>query len=203
MTILGAALLVTAAYLSGAIPWGVVLGRLFAGTDLREHGSQSTGTTNAYRILGWKFSASVFVLDFAKGLIPVLVARWLDTGWWVAGVVAVATVVGHCWSVFIGFDGGKGMATGGGALAAMVPWVLLILPVMALIVWATRYVSLASLVGTALAVVLATAAALSGEEPAAVAVAFATVGAIIFVRHQSNIGRLLAGNERRLTRRSG
>jgi glycerol-3-phosphate acyltransferase PlsY len=202
LTILGPVLLIVAAYFAGAIPWGVVLGRIFANTDLREHGSQSTGTTNAYRVLGWRFSAAVFVLDFAKGLIPVLVARWLDLDWWVVGAVAVATVVGHCWSIFIGFTGGKGMATGGGALAAMVPWVLIVLPIMVLIVWATRYVSLASLAGTALAVVIAVIAAVTGREPTAVAFACAAVGAIIFIRHQSNIERLRAGNERRLGRRS-
>lgn len=202
MSILGPLLLIAAAYAAGAIPWGVVLGRVFAGTDLRDHGSQSTGTTNAYRVLGWQFSAAVFMLDFAKGLVPVLIARWLDMDWWVVGVIAVATVVGHCWSVFIGFTGGKGMATGGGALAAMLPWVLLVLPVMVLIVWATRYVSLASLAGTALAVAFAVVAAATGREPYAVAVACAAVGAIIFVRHQSNIERLRAGSERRLGRRS-
>jgi glycerol-3-phosphate acyltransferase PlsY len=200
---MGAAILIAAAYAAGAVPWGVVLGRVFAGTDLREHGSQSTGTTNAHRVLGWQFAAAVFVLDFAKGLVPVLAARWLDMDWWVVGAVAVASVAGHCWSIFIGFSGGKGMATGGGALAGMMPVVLLVLPVMVLVVWLTRYVSLASLTGTAIAVAIATIAAATGREPAAVAVACAAVGAIIFVRHQGNIERLLAGNERRLGRKTG
>jgi glycerol-3-phosphate acyltransferase PlsY len=143
------------------------------------------------------------VLDFAKGLAPVLVARWLDADWWVVGAVAVATVVGHCWSVFIGFTGGKGMATGGGALAAMLPLVLLVLPVMALIVLATRYVSLASLAGTTIAVAIAVIVAATGREPAAMAVACVVVGAIIFLRHQGNIERLLAGNERRIGQKAG
>jgi glycerol-3-phosphate acyltransferase PlsY len=141
LSILGSVLLVAAAYVAGAIPWGVVLGRIFANTDLREHGSQSTGTTNAYRVLGWQFSAAVFVLDFAKGLIPVLAARWLDMDWWVVGAVAVEAVI-------------------------------------------------------------AVIAAVTGREPIAVAFACAAVGAIIFIRHQSNIERLRAGNERRLGRRS-
>jgi glycerol-3-phosphate acyltransferase PlsY len=176
---------------------------MFAGTDLREHGSQSTGATNAYRVLGWQFSVAVFVLDFTKGLAPVLIARWLDADWWVIAAVAVATVVGHCWSTFIGFSGGKGMATGGGALIGMMPWILLVLPVMVVIVLVTRYMSLASLTGTALAVLLAVLAAATDREPAAAAVACAVVAAIIFLRHQGNIERLLAGNERRLSRRSG
>ncbi|MCC6790490.1 MAG: glycerol-3-phosphate 1-O-acyltransferase PlsY [Thermomicrobiales bacterium] len=198
---MGAILFIAAAYAAGAVPWGVVLGRVFAGTDIRDYGSQSTGTTNAQRVLGWPYAVAVFVLDFAKGLVPVLIARALDMDWWVIGAVGVATVAGHCWSIFIGFSGGKGMATGGGALAGMMPIVLLVLPVMILVVWATRYVSLASLTGTAIAVVVAVIAAATGREPAAVAVACAVVGAIIFIRHQGNIERLLAGNERRLGRK--
>lgn len=198
---MGAILFIAAAYAAGAVPWGVVLGRVFAGTDIRDYGSQSTGTTNAQRVLGWPYAAAVFVLDFAKGLVPVLIARALDMDWWVIGAVGVATVAGHCWSIFIGFSGGKGMATGGGALAGMMPIVLLVLPVMILVVWATRYVSLASLTGTAIAVVVAIIAAATGREPAAVAVACAVVGAIIFIRHQGNIERLLAGKERRLGRK--
>jgi len=201
LAIVGAILFIAAAYAAGAVPWGVVLGRVFAGTDIRDYGSQSTGTTNAQRVLGWPYAAAVFVLDFAKGLVPVLVARSLDMDWWVIGAVGVATVAGHCWSIFIGFSGGKGMATGGGALAGMMPIVLLVLPVMILVVWATRYVSLASLTGTAIAVVVAVIAAATGREPAAVAVACAVVGGIIFIRHQGNIERLLAGNERRLGRK--
>ena len=202
MTILAGAVLVVAAYGLGAVPWGVVLGRVLAGKDLRDYGSQSTGTTNAYRVLGWRFSAAVFVLDFLKGLIPVVLARWLDAGWWFVGAVAFATVVGHCWSAFIRFGGGKGMATGAGAIAGMVPWVLLVLPVMALIVWLTRYVSLASLASTALATALVALFAMTGREPAQAALACFAVAAVIFIRHQSNIGRLIHGKERRLSRRT-
>jgi acyl phosphate:glycerol-3-phosphate acyltransferase len=193
--------LVVAAYALGAVPWGVVLGKLFAGKDLRDFGSNSTGATNAYRVLGWKFSAGVFALDFCKGLVPVLLARWMDVGWWFVGAVGFASVVGHCWSAFIKFGGGKGMATGAGAIAGMVPWVLLVLPVMVLIVWATRYVSLASLAGTALATGMVALFAVTGKEPSQAAIATLGVAAVIYIRHYSNIGRLIHGNERRLSRR--
>jgi glycerol-3-phosphate acyltransferase PlsY len=202
MAIVWGIVTVAGAYLLGAIPWGVVLGRAFASTDIRDFGSQSTGATNMYRVLGWRFSVAVFALDFLKGLLPVLLARWLDADWWLVGAIAVATVVGHCWSVFIGFSGGKGMATGAGAIVAMAPWVLVVLPVMALIVWITRYVSLASLAGTALATLLVVLAAFEGHEPAAVAIACVAIAAVIFNRHKGNIERLRSGTERRLTRRS-
>lgn len=201
LTFFAGTALVVIAYSLGAVPWGVVLGRLFAGKDLRDFGSQSTGATNAYRVLGWKFSAGVFALDFFKGLVPVLIARWMDVGWWFVGAVGFAAVVGHCWSAFIKFGGGKGMATGAGAIAGMVPWVLLVLPVMALIVWATRYVSLASLAGTALATGMVAFFAIEGREPAQAAIATLGVAAVIYIRHYGNIGRLIHGNERRLSRR--
>lgn len=203
MSLLIGAVFVAGAYAFGAIPWGVVLGRVLAGTDLRDHGSQSTGATNAYRVLGWQYSAAVFVLDFAKGLVPVLLARAFDLSWWVIGAAAVASVIGHCWSPYIRFTGGKGMATGAGAIVGMFPWVLLIVPVMVVIVWATRYVSLASLTGTGLATALLITLAATGHAPTAIAVATSAVCAIVFLRHHSNIDRLLHGNERRLSRRSG
>jgi glycerol-3-phosphate acyltransferase PlsY len=201
LNVIGAAAIVAAAYLAGAIPCGVVLGRLFAGTDLREFGSKSTGATNAYRVLGGKFSAAVLVLDILKGAAPVIVARWLDLNWWVIGAAGVAAVAGHCWSVFIGFSGGKGMATSGGAIGAMAPWVLLVFPIMLLIVWRTRYVSLASLTGTALAALLLVIAAIAGWEPAAAAVACCAVAAIVFERHRGNIERLRNGTERKFGRK--
>jgi glycerol-3-phosphate acyltransferase PlsY len=201
MSTIGGIFLVGMAYGLGAVPWGVVLGRIFAGTDLREHGSQSTGATNAYRVLGGRYSAAVFVLDFLKGMIPVLVGRWLDLSWWFIALAAFAAVAGHCWSIFIGFSGGKGMATGAGAIIAMTPWALLALPVMIVIVWLTRYVSLASLTGTAIATVLVGALAVTDREPAAAAFACIAIAAVIFQRHKGNIERLLNGSERRLTRR--
>jgi glycerol-3-phosphate acyltransferase PlsY len=198
----GGLLLVLSGYLAGAIPWGVMLGKLFAGTDLRKHGSQSTGATNAYRVLGWQISLSVLVLDFVKGFVPVLVARWLDAPAWVIGAVAVATVVGHCWSVFIGFGGGKGVATGGGALVALLPIVLLALPVILIVVAVTRFVSLASIIGSLLAAGIAIGLWIAGEQPVAFAIAASAIAAIVIYRHQSNIERLRSGTERRLARRT-
>lgn len=201
MSLAGGLLLVVAAYFLGAVPWGVVLGRVFAGTDLRKFGSQSTGATNAYRVLGGKFSVAVLVLDIAKGMIPVLIARWLDVSWWFVAAAAVAAVIGHCFSVFIGFTGGKGMATSGGAIIGMVPWVLIVFPVMLVIVWRTRYVSLASLTGTALAAVLLIIAAIAGWEPVQAAIGCCAVAVIVFDRHRGNIERLRNGTERKFGRR--
>ena len=191
-------LMVLIGLLAGSIPFGFLAGRSMQGIDLRNVGSGGTGATNVLRTLGKKASATVLILDFLKGLVPVLAARWLGVGeWWVAAV-AVATVIGHCWSPFIGFKGGKGVATGGGAAIALFPPVLLVVPVILLIIWRTRYVSLGSLVGAGLAVVLAAAFAIAGPLPWAFAVAIAAIAAIIVFRHRENIDRLRTGSERKL-----
>jgi glycerol-3-phosphate acyltransferase PlsY len=197
MTTLGSILMIIASYLLGAIPWGVVLGRLIKGIDIRGYGSGGTGATNSLRVLGWPISISVFVLDFAKGLLPVVLARWIDLPDWAIALTAVAAVVGHCWSPYIKLRGGKGMATGGGAAVGLLPWLFLLLLLIVAIVYITRYVSLASLitaiVGPAIVVILA----LMNDFPAWWAAAIVAVGAIIIVQHRGNINRLIHGSERK------
>ncbi len=192
-----AILMVLVGYASGAVPWGVVLGRLVGRIDLRSHGSQSIGATNALRLLGWRVSLAVFLLDFAKGFIPVVIAQLLGfDGWWVAAV-GVAAVVGHCWSPLIGFRGGKGMATGAGSAAGMFPWVLLVFPLMAIIVALTRYVSLASIVGSVVVSVVLVVLGIFGFVTWSVTLAVVTITTIILLKHEGNIRRLLSGTERR------
>ena len=201
-TVLGI-LLILVAYASGAVPWGFVFGRLFRNVDIRRYGSGSTGATNAMRVLGWQFSIAVFVLDFVKGFIPVFLARHLGLNeWWIVAI-AVAAVAGHCWSPFLSFRGGKGMATGAGAAAAIIPWVLLVFPLMVLIVLITRYVSLASIVGSsAVSLVVLLLAALA-IVPWNESVAIMAITAIIIFQHHANIRRLIAGNERRFGEPAG
>jgi len=199
---LGGVVLMVGAYALGAIPWGVVLGRIFTGVDLRGYGSGATGTTNALRVLGWKISVAVFLLDFVKGLLPVLVGRWIGLpGWAVAGA-GIAAVAGHCWSPYIGLRGGKGMATGAGAAAGLLPWVLIVTPAIILVVLRTRYVSLGSLVGSGLGLLLVIVAAMLGWSGWWVATGVAVIVGIIVFKHRGNIQRLLAGTERRFGERA-
>lgn len=184
--------------LAGSIPFGYLAGRSMQGIDLRLVGSGGTGATNVLRTLGKRASATVLILDFLKGLLPVLAARWLGLGeWWVAAV-AVATVVGHCWSPFIGFKGGKGVATGGGAAIALFPPVLLVVPVVLVIIWQSRYVSLGSLIGAILAVLLTAACATAGLLSWASVAGISAIAVIIIFRHRENIARLRNGVERKL-----
>ena len=202
---LGAALLVAIGYLIGSVPVGLIVGRLVAGVDLRHHGSRRTGATNALRTLGPRWAVVVFALDVAKGLAAVLLAQALyragppGSPEWVAAAVGVAAVAGHNWSVWIGFTGGRGVATAAGGLAAIAPLVLaIVVPVVALVVWRTRLVSLGSLTAIALAVVLTAGFAVTGQGSlAAVGYALAA-GALVWIAHRDNIERLRAGTERRI-----
>jgi len=205
---LGAALLVAIGYLIGAVPVGLIVGRLVAGIDLRRHGSQRIGATNALRTLGPGWAMAVFTLDLAKGLAAVLLARALyhagppGSPEWVAAAAGVAAVAGHNWSVFIGFTGGRGVATGAGGLAALSALALaIVLPVAALVISRTRYVSLGSLAAATLAVVLtATFAVVGLGSDAAVGYALAA-GALVWIAHRDNIERLRTGTERRIGER--
>jgi glycerol-3-phosphate acyltransferase PlsY len=195
--ILWSVVLVVAAYFLAGVPWGVVLGRWIKGIDVRDFGSGATGTTNSLRMLGWRIALAVLLLDFGKGVVPVVIARWMDLPDWAIGLTAVAATAGHCWSPYIKMRGGKGMATGGGASVALFPWLVLFGLLVVLVVWRTRYVSLGSIltaiIGPATVVVLA----LFGIVPGWWAAGIVAIGLIIVFQHRTNIDRLLKGTERK------
>lgn len=202
---LGAAALIGIAYLIGAIPFGMLAGRLAGGVDLRQHGSRRTGATNTLRTLGIGWAAAVLLLDVAKGVAAVLLVRATylagppGSPEWVAAAAGVAAVVGHNWSAFIGFSGGRGVATSAGGLLVISPITLLaLIPVVAGVIWLTRYVSLGSLVAAGAAPILT--AVLSAADVvgwAATGYALAT-GVLIIASHGDNLSRLRSGTERRL-----
>lgn len=202
---LGAVALVAFGYLLGALPFGLMLGRMTRGIDIRDYGSHRTGATNALRTLGSRTAALVFMLDVAKGVAAVLIAYALyeagppGSPHWVAAAAGFAAVVGHIWSVFIRFTGGRGVATSSGALGALVPLALLILaPIVLLVVWRSRYVSLGSVTGSLLSPVVVGVLAVIGWAPwAAVAYALAA-GLLVTWAHSDNIRRLRDGTERKI-----
>jgi glycerol-3-phosphate acyltransferase PlsY len=199
MLSLTTALILIGAYLLGGLPWGLLLGWWLRGVDIRRYGSGKTGATNAARTLGWRISLAVFVLDLLKGIIAVLVARWLTGDPVVESLAGIAAIVGHCWSPYIRFGGGRGIATGiGGALAIAPGAVLLVAPVGLLIVGVTRYVSLASILGAlTVAIGIIIGVVLGLTDPAYLLYAF--VGApLVIAKHHDNIRRLLSGTERKL-----
>jgi glycerol-3-phosphate acyltransferase PlsY len=192
---LQAAGLVIAAYLLGSISPSLLLGRLVRGIDLREHGSGNLGATNAFRVLGKGLGTAVLVADLLKGFLPVLVAR-VAGGPWLTVLVALAALTGHTYSIWLRGKGGKGVATGAGALLAMMPLIVLLqILIWGLVFLATGYVSLASLAATLILPVLTMLTA----QPLAYIV-FSFVGAAVVVwAHRSNVVRLVRGTERRVT----
>jgi glycerol-3-phosphate acyltransferase PlsY len=188
-----------AAYVVGAIPVGYFVARLFGVTDIRRRGSGNIGATNVLRTAGRLPGLVTLFGDIAKGWIAVALAGRI--GGDVASALAVgavAAVVGNCWSVFLGFRGGKGVATGLGALLRLVPLATLAaLPVFLVVVLTTRFVSLGSLLGAAC--VPFGALALGAPRPAVLGAL--AVAVIVVLRHHENIARLRAGTERRLGER--
>jgi glycerol-3-phosphate acyltransferase PlsY len=194
-------LLFASGFLLGSVPWGYLVGRWFGGIDLRAIGSGGTGATNALRTMGKPAAVAVLVLDALKGALPILIGRsfGLNEAW--LGAAAVAAVVGHCWSPWIGFKGGKGVATGAGAAIALWPPVAIVLPLLVAVVAATRYVSLGSLLACAVATLATAALAVGGRLDPAIALAVAGITLIVVVQHRANVQRLLAGTERRIGER--
>ncbi len=196
-----------AAYLVGAIPFGYLIARA-KGIDIFQQGSGNIGATNVGRILGLRWGVLVFLLDFAKGAGPVLAAGWLpgptdrDLLPHTLPVLAgIAAFVGHLFPIYLGFRGGKGVATGAGVVTVLVPLVALLLVVAWGVTLAvTRYVSLASLVAAVLLFVLRLLLCDSpwGDSELVLTLFCALAGALVLVRHQSNIRRLLVGTEHRL-----
>ncbi len=195
---IGGILLLIAAYAVAAVPWGVVLGKRLSGIDLRGYGSGSIGTTNALRVLGWRISVAVFVLDFLKGLLPVVIGRAFGLPDWLVALIGVATVAGHCWSPYIKFRGGKGVATGAGAAFALFPWLLVLIPIMAATVALTRYVSLGSILTSVSASGIVLVLALTGNASWAFWIAITGISVIILYKHRANVQRLMNGTENRI-----
>jgi acyl phosphate:glycerol-3-phosphate acyltransferase len=207
MAVLSLGLTVLLAYLVGAIPFGYLVARGH-GVDIMKQGSGNIGATNVGRVLGKPFGILVFLLDFAKGALPVLGARW-----WSAAhelnlppdslpvAAAVAAFLGHLFPIYLRFHGGKGVATAAGtvtvllpgpAAAALLSWLVVVL--------ASRYVSLASLMAAAvLCLFRLLLTPLPWSAANGVLTLFCLLAAsLIFLRHRANIGRLLHGNENRL-----
>ena len=197
--IVRALLIVFASYLIGGIPWGVIVARLSGGPDPRTIGSGRTGGSNVMRALGPRLALLAGVLDLLKGVAVVLLARFLGAGPGVEVLAAMAAVIGHSRSPFLGFGGGRGVAVGFGALFAFAPLVaLVIIPVFAITILVTRYSSMGSLVASALGgVLLAIATYVVPLSPWYYV--YAVGGAVlIWLFHADNIQRLLSGQERRI-----
>lgn len=186
-------------YLLGSIPFAYLLARRHRGIDLRRAGSGNVGAANLLRTTTRKIGVSAMALDVGKGIASVLVARQIDSGAIGPAVAGIAAVLGHIYPTWIGFRGGKGVATTCGVFSMLAPQATAIAGVVFILaVWWTRYISLGSVVATAL---LGPLAYLTGASGITV-VAASLVGAVVIHRHRSNLSRVFDGIERRIGQRA-
>lgn len=203
-------------YLMGSIPVGVVVSRLTAKVDVRDYGSGMTGTTNVLRTAGRKAAVMVVAGDLLKGALAVIFAGLIvGNGYLQVGnfgldaglgrvLAALGAVIGHNWSVFLGFKGGRGVATYFGALAAMVPLVAILGgEILILSAFSTRFVSLGSIAGVVGSYAIIIPLTLLNGLPIEYML-YSILGVVIIVTmHRGNIVRLMTGKERRLGERVG
>ena len=191
-----------AAYLIGSIPFSYIFGKM-RGIDLRQHGSGNVGATNALRVLGTKVGVITLLLDMGKGVLAVELARILLSSGaeWQLVIVAIAAISGHIFTIFLGFKGGKGVATSAGVFLDLFPLpCLLALLLFVLIVSITRYVSLGSIsaAGFLFIYMLITSIRENFANYPSLAVVSLVAGFII-VRHKVNIQKLLQGTENKIS----
>jgi len=188
-------------YLVGSIPWSVLIARVVGGPDPRTVGSGRTGGANVLRAYGPRIALVSGLLDASKGVVAVLIVRLLGLGPLAESVAGLAVIVGHSRSVFLGFQGGRGVSVGWGALLVISPFVAaLVAVVFVAIVLVTRYSSLGSLLGSAIGGLMIGALALSGATAVEYLVYAVGGAALIWLFHSDNIQRLATGTERRIDR---
>ncbi len=193
---------VAGSYLLGSIPTSFWVARAFKGIDLRTVGSGNLGATNLFRVLGWRVAVPVAAFDCAKGAVPVaVIAPWAGLGLAGAAALGLVALLGHVCSVFVGFRGGKGVATGAGVVLGLAPVAFVVV----LAIWAgvlrfSGYVSLASI---SAAVALPPAVWVLDASRRSLVGWFVGVAAVVVWMHRDNIRRLLDGSEHRFGRNAG
>ena len=191
---------VIGSYVVGSIPFGLLIGKLTKGIDIREFGSGSTGATNVARTCGPMWGLFALILDMGKAAIPVYLAVYIiGTPKWSHSFMGLAAILGHVYPIFTSFKGGKGVASGWAALIVLSPWAGLAATITAgPLIGITRYVSLGSIVGSAVGGGTIAVLAFLGYCPTIYAI-FGTLGAAVTIAlHRDNIGRLIRGEESKL-----
>ena len=199
-------MVVTIGYLVGSIPSGLLVARLVKGIDIRDYGSNRTGTTNVLRTVGKLAGLIVLIADIAKGAFATFIAVWLLSTnqllHWAMLAGALAAMIGHSWSVYIKFKGGRGVTVGVGGLLAMYwPVGLTCLVIFAIAAKLSRYVSLGSIIAASSSIILLIPFIILEMQPYQFLI-FAIVGTVLIIyKHRDNINRLISGTERRIGER--
>lgn len=188
------AIIIVLAYLIGSIPSGLIVGKVFHGIDIREHGSGNLGGTNSFRTLGVKAGLVVTIADILKGTLPVLlpVIFGSDMHQLIAGVFAV---IGHMYPIFAGFKGGKAVATSGGVLLGYAyPMFIIMFFVFFICLYITKYVSLSSMLAAVVSVIYSF---IVWDPPLVIVVSLLAI--FVIYRHRANIKRILNKTEPKIT----
>ena len=198
----GLAVMLMLAYLIGATPTSYIAGKLGKGIDLRQHGSNNLGATNVYRVLGWTYAIPVGVIDMLKGAVPVVIlGPWSNGPAWFTVALGLAAVLGHMFSPYVRFRGGKGVATAAGMFLALAPLAIGIsLLIWILALWLSGYVSIASLT---VAVLFPLWVRLTVPDQPYTFWASVVLALLIVYSHRHNIVRLRQGTENRFRTRKG
>ena len=201
-----AIIILVISYIIGSIPTAIIAGKWLKKIDIRKHGSGNAGATNVFRTLGWKAGITVLLIDMFKGFIPV---------YWIAGMfhqnpdtliyfqllAGICAILGHIWTIFAGFKGGKGVGTSAGVFLGLAPLALgIALLIFVIIVWLTRYVSLGSILAalTLLIILLLQKFVLNMFVPDILLYVCTVIVILIWVAHKENIKRLLKGDENKM-----
>jgi glycerol-3-phosphate acyltransferase PlsY len=193
------AILLILSYLLGAIPFGLIIGKAWRGIDIRDHGSGNIGATNVFRTLGPGPGSVVFAADVLKGLAPVIAATQISPGTaWLAVAAGMAAILGHTLSLFLGFKGGKGVATSLGVGIGLAPVIAAIAFGLWVLIFAvTRYVSVASMLACISVPIMMWAT----DRPIEYRIFGVLVAVYVIVKHRSNIVRLMQGKENRFSKK--
>lgn len=208
--------IIVLSYLLGSIPTSVWVGKIFKKVDIRNHGSGNAGATNTFRVLGWKAGSLVTIIDITKGFVaafyisqigyhlgdvPLAVGPW-ETDVFMRLIAGISAVIGHMYPLYAGFTGGKGVITAAGMLFGIEPISISItLVFFFLILFTTRYVSLASIVGSFIYPICLLVMRYFFGVPidGSLIVLTAFIASFIIIKHHANIKRLLQGNENRIS----
>lgn len=194
------ALIILGCYLLGSIPFGYIAGKLFKKIDIRELGSGNIGATNVFRILGPSLASLVLIADIGKGIFSIYLVQYFNIdNLLILTIAGLAVICGHDWSLFLGFKGGKGIATTFGVIFALNP----IISILAIVVWVvvmiiTRYASLSSI----LAVISIMIFTILFKQPYEYIIFSAIIIVLSIFKHKENIKRLRSGNEKKIGKKS-
>lgn len=189
-----ALLLILFSYFLGSVPTGYLVAKRVMGIDIREHGSGNPGAANVYRIVGKWAGVTTFIIDGFKGFIPVCLAlHFCPQNYWVAIACGVIAILGHMWTIYLKFRGGKGVATSAGVFAALLPIpTALAFASFVLCVWKWGRISIGSICAC---IVLPIASFFIGSHPMSVNIMVTAIGLLVIYKHIPNIKRLLAQKE--------